>query len=81
MLSSFNLFLNCSFRIKYFQYREAEEISADESVSDTCISEAEIRDLDSGSSADKQALQWIQVKDSGLPHGTENLSTSQDNLR
>jgi hypothetical protein len=35
---------------------------------------------DSDSSADKQALQWVEVKNKDLPHSAKNLSTARDNL-
>jgi hypothetical protein len=45
---------------------EVHDISADEPRSDTSTSEVEITNSDSESSVDIQALQWVEVKNSGL---------------
>jgi hypothetical protein len=42
--------------------------------------EAEITNSDSDSSLDIQALQWVEVKNSVLPHSTKNLRRTWDNL-
>jgi hypothetical protein len=59
---------------------EAEDISVDDSGNDTFTSEAKITDSDSNGSVDTQALQWVEMKNSGLPHNTKNLSTALDDL-
>jgi hypothetical protein len=53
---------------------EVEDISVDESRNDTSTTEAELTDSDSDSSVDPQALKWVEVKNSGLPHTTKQLS-------
>jgi hypothetical protein len=56
------------------------EVSVNECSSDTSMSEAEITDSNSDSAVDiQQALQWVGVKTSGLPHNTKHLSRAQDN--
>jgi hypothetical protein len=47
---------------------EMEDISVDECGSDTFTKEAEKTDADSNNSVDIQALQLVEVKNSGLPH-------------
>jgi hypothetical protein len=56
-----------------------EDISVDESRSDTAMLEVEITDSDLDSSVDIQALQRVDVKNSGLPHSTKHLSRAHDN--
>jgi hypothetical protein len=57
---------------------EVEDISDDESGSDTSVSEAKITDSDSDSSVDIQAQKWVELKNSGLPNSTKHLSRAQD---
>jgi hypothetical protein len=51
---------------------KAEDISVDES-------EGEIIDSDSFQYVGIQDLQWMEVKNSGLPHSTNNLNRARDN--
>jgi hypothetical protein len=56
-----------------------EDISVDESRSDTSVLEVEITGSDSDNFVDIQALQCVEVKNSNLPHSTKYLSKAQDN--
>jgi hypothetical protein len=57
---------------------KVEDISVDGSRNDTSTSAVEITDSDSDSSVGIRALQWVEVKNSGLPHSTRHLRRAQD---
>jgi hypothetical protein len=59
---------------------EMEDISVDDPRSDFSTSKAEITDSHSESCVDIQAVQWVEMRNSGLPHSTESLSIAQDCL-
>lgn len=56
-----------------------EDISVHESRNYTSMSEVESTDSDSDSAVDIHGLQWVQVKNSGLPHNTKHSSRAWDN--
>jgi hypothetical protein len=51
------------------------------SSSDISMSEIGITGSDSDSSVDIQAQQWVEVRNSGLPHSIEHQSRARGNLR
>jgi hypothetical protein len=56
-------------------YREAEDVSVEDSGSDTTMSKARI--TDSTSSVNIQAREFVEVNISGLPYSTKHFSTAQ----
>jgi hypothetical protein len=51
-----------------------EDISVDESVSDTCTSGAETTHSYSDSSVDVQAIKWMEKKGSFVSHSVKHTS-------
>jgi hypothetical protein len=57
-----------------------EGISVDQSGSSISLTEVKITESGSDSSVDIQALQWVELKNLGLPYITNHLSRDCDNL-
>jgi hypothetical protein len=53
---------------------EVENVCVDEPDSYTSVSEVETTNSVSDSSVAIQALQWVEMKSSGLPHNKKHLS-------